>query len=432
MKAIRQLYVQVLIGIALAIVLGIAAPGIAVQMKPLGDAFIALLRMLLAPIIFCSVVLGLTHVRDMGQLGRLAVKALLYFEVMSTLAMLLGFVVVNIIQPGAGLHAGNIATDAGVTRLTAAASNFTAVGFFLSIIPNTLVDAFAKGEVLQVLFISVLTGAALSVGGAGGDSTILKVIAEAQNVLFRVLGFIMRLAPLGAFGAMAAAVGAFGAATLVYLAKLVLLYWATSLFFVVVVLGAVTAMAGLSIFKLLRLIREELLLVLGTASGEVALPRLILKLEQAGCDEAIVGFVLPGGYSFNLDGTSIYMAIAVAFIAQATDTPFSLWQQAGVLAILLLTSKGGTTVAGGAFIKLAATLQTVRTLPLNGLGLLFGIDRMMATCTALTNVVGNTVAVFVVAKWEGAFDQAKFDAYLAAQAKGRDRTAVLPPQPVQG
>lgn len=283
-----------------------------------------------------------------------------------------------------------------------------------------------------MLFISVLTGAALSVGGADGDSTILKVIAEAQSVLFRVLGFIMRLAPLGAFGAMAAAVGAFGAATLIYLAKLVLLYWATSLFFVVVVLGAVTAMAGLSIFQLLRLIREELLLVLGTASGEVALPRLILKLEQAGCDEAIVGFVLPGGYSFNLDGTSIYMAIAVAFIAQATDTPFSLWQQAGVLAILLLTSKGGTTVAGGAFIKLAATLQTVRTLPLNGLGLLFGVDRMMATCTALTNVVGNTVAVFVVAKWEGAFDQAKFDTYLAAQAKGRDRTAVLPPQPVQG
>ncbi len=432
MKAIRQLYVQVLIGIALAIVLGIAAPGIAVQMKPLGDAFIALLRMLLAPIIFCSVVLGLTHVRDMGQLGRLAVKALLYFEVMSTVAMLLGFVVVNIVQPGAGLHAGNIATDAGVTRLTAAASNFTAVGFFLSIIPNTLVDAFAKGEVLQVLFISVLTGAALSVGGAGGDSTILKVIAEAQHVLFRVLGFIMRLAPLGAFGAMAAAVGAFGAATLIYLAKLVLLYWATSLFFVVVVLGAVTAMAGLSIFKLLRLIREELLLVLGTASGEVALPRLILKLEQAGCDEAIVGFVLPGGYSFNLDGTSIYMAIAVAFIAQATDTPFSLWQQAGVLAILLLTSKGGTTVAGGAFIKLAATLQTVHTLPLNGLGLLFGVDRMMATCTALTNVVGNTVAVFVIAKWEGAFDRTQFNAYLAAQANERDPTSILPPQPVQG
>ena len=432
MGVIRQLYVQVLIGIALAVLLGIALPGVAVQMKPLGDAFIALLRMLLAPIIFCSVVLGLTHVRDMGQLGRLAVKALLYFEVMSTLAMLLGFVVVNIVQPGAGLHASGIATDAGVSRITAAASNFTAVGFFLSIIPNTLVDAFAKGEVLQVLFISVLTGAALSVGGASRDSVILRAITEAQHILFRILGFIMRLAPIGAFGAMAAAVGAFGAATLLYLAKLVLLYWATSLFFVVVVLGGVTAAIGLSIFKLLRLIREELLLVLGTASGEVALPRLILKLEQAGCDGAIVGFVLPGGYSFNLDGTSIYMAIAVAFIAQATDTPFSLWQQAGVLAILLLTSKGGTTVAGGAFIKLAATLQTVRTLPLNGLGLLFGIDRLMATCTALTNVVGNTVAVFVVAKWEGAFDRACFDAYLAGQAAERAPADALPPQPVRG
>ena len=430
MSVLRQLYVQVLIAIALAILLGVADPGLAVQMKPLGDAFISLLRMLLAPIIFCSVVLGLTHVRDMGQLGRLAFKALLYFEVMTTVAMALGFVVVNVVQPGAGLHATNLAPNANVTQITAAASHFTAVGFFLSIIPNTLVDAFAKGEILQVLFISVLTGAALSVGGATADSTILKVIAEGQHVLFRILGFIMRLAPIGAFGAMAAAVGAFGAATLLYLAKVVVLYWATSIVFVVAVLGLVCAACGLSIFRLLRLIKEELLLVLGTASGEVALPRLMLKLEQAGCDGAIVGFVLPGGYSFNLDGTSIYMAIAVAFIAQATDTPFDLWQQAGVLAILLLTSKGGTTVAGGAFIKLAATLQTVRTLPLNGLGLLFGIDRLMATCTALTNVVGNTVAVFVIAKWEGAFDPAKLDAYLASQAAGRvlpDGEAATPP-----
>jgi aerobic C4-dicarboxylate transport protein len=421
MKILRQLYIQVLIGIALAIVLGIAAPAIAVEMKPLGDAFIALLRMLLGPIIFCSVVLGLTHIRDMRQLGRLAAKALLYFEVMSTLAMVLGFVVVNVVQPGAGLHASTLAANSNVTQIASAASHFTAVGFFLSIIPNTLVDAFAKGEILQILFISILTGAALSVGGVGKDSTILKVVVEGQHILFRILAFIMRLAPIGAFGAMAAAVGAFGATTLLYLAKVVILYWATSVFFVVVVLGAVAAMVGLSIFKLLGLIREELLLVLGTASGEVALPRLMLKLEQAGCDEAIVGFVLPGGYSFNLDGTSIYMAIAVAFIAQATDTPFSLWQQVGVLAILLLTSKGGTTVAGGAFIKLAATLQTVHTLPLNGLGLLFGIDRLMATCTALTNVVGNTVAVFVIAKSERAFDRAKFDAYLAGQAAGTIR-----------
>ena len=412
-RFLRPLYIQVLIGLALAILLGITAPAVAVEMKPLGDAFIALLRMLLGPIIFCSVVLGLTHVRDMRQLGRLAGKALLYFEVMSTLAMVLGFVVVNIVRPGDGLHAGAFAANAAVSQIAAAASHFTATGFFLSIIPATLVDAFAKGEILQVLFISILTGAALSVGGAARDSTILKVIEEAQHILFRILGFIMRLAPIGAFGAMAAAIGLFGAATLLVLAKVVLLYWATSVFFVLVVLGGVAALAGLSILRLLRLIREELLLVLGTASGEVALPRLIMKLQQAGCDEAVVGFVLPAGYSFNLDGTSIYMAISVAFIAQATDTPFSLWQQAGVLAILMLTSKGGTTVAGGAFIKLAATLQSVRSLPLAGLGLLFGIDRLMATCTALTNVIGNTVAVFVIARSERAFDRAAFDAYLS-------------------
>ena len=423
MRLLRQLYVQVLIALVLAVVVGVAAPDVAVALKPLGDAFIALLRMLLAPIIFCSVVLGLTHVKDMRQLGRLSVKALLYFEVMSTVGTLLGFVAVNVFRPGVGLHATNLALGSSVTSITAAASHFTAVGFFLSIIPNTLVGAFANGEILQVLFISILTGAALSVGGAGQDSTILKVIAEGQHVLFRILGYVMRLAPIGAFGALAAAIGAFGAATLLYLVKVVLLFWGTSLVFVLVVLTAVCALAGLSIFKLLGLIREELLLVLGTASGEVALPRLMLKLEQAGCDGAVVGFVLPGGYSFNLDGTGIYMAIAVGFIAQATDTPFSLEQQIGVLAVLLLTSKGGTTVAGGAFIKLAATLQTVRTLPLSGLGLLFGIDRLMATCTALTNVVGNVVAVFVIAVSERAFDRRKFDTYLLEQAAGRIRAS---------
>jgi aerobic C4-dicarboxylate transport protein len=418
-RIVRQLYIQVLIAIVFAVALGIASPATAVAMKPLGDAFIALLRMMLAPIIFCSVVLGLTHVRDMGQLGRLALKALLYFEIMSTIAMALGFVVVNLLEPGTGLHATSLGVDPNIAKITSAASNFTAIGFFLSIIPNTLVDAFAKGEILQVLFISVLTGAALSVGGVGRDSTILKVIAEGQHVLFRILSFIMLLAPIGAFGAMAAAMGAFGTATLYYLAKLVIIYWATSLFFVVVILGLVTRLAaGISIFTLCRLIREELLLVLGTASGEVALPRLMLKLEQAGCDQAVVGFVLPGGYSFNLDGTSIYMALAVGFIAQATDTPFTLGQQIGVLAILLLTSKGGTTVAGGAFIKLAATLQTVRALPLNGLGLLFGIDRLMATCTALTNVVGNTAAVFLVARWENGFDRPKFDHYMSRSKSG--------------
>ncbi|WP_315714843.1 MULTISPECIES: cation:dicarboxylate symporter family transporter [unclassified Bradyrhizobium] len=412
MAIIRQLYVQVLIAILLAIAVGLLAPEAAVQMKPLGDAFIALLRMMLGPIIFCSVVLGLTHVRDMRQLGRLAFKSLLYFEILTTLGMVVGFIAVNVFQPGDGLHAGNLALNDSVTRISNAASNFTAIGFFLSIIPTTIVDAFAKGEILQILFISVMVGAALSVG-LKTESAILRGIEEGQDVLFRMLGFIMKLAPLGAFGAMAAAIGTHGGATLLYLGKVVLLYWITAVVFVAVVLGGVCAIMRLSLLKLLRLIREELLLVLGTASGEVALPRLMQKLEQAGCDGAIVGFVLPAGYSFNLDGTGIYMAIAVGFIAQATDTPFSYGQQLAVLAVMLLTSKGGTTVAGGAFIKLAATLQSVRVLPLNGLGLLFGIDRLMATCTALTNVVGNTVAVFVIARWENALDAARLDAYLA-------------------
>lgn len=419
MALLRQLYVQVLIGIVLAIVLGIAAPSIAIAMKPLGDAFIALLRMLLAPIIFCSIVHGLTHVSSMSQLGRLALKSLVYFEGMTTIAMAIGFVAVNVFQPGAGLHATNLEVVPAVSNITGAASHFTALGFAMSIIPTTMVDAFAKGEILQVLLISLLVGAALSVGTGNKDSVILRSIGEGQEILFRILGYIMRLAPLGAFGAMAAAIGSFGAATLIYLAKLVILYWLTSLFFVFVVLGGVLALGGLSIFKVLRLIRDELLIVLGTASGEVVLPRLMNKLEQAGCDGAIVGFVIPSGYSFNLDGTSIYMALAVAFIAQATDTPFSLLDQLGVLGILLLTSKGGTTVAGGAFIKLAATLQTVRALPLSGLGLLFGIDRLMATCTALTNVVGNTVATFVISKWEKSFDPTRLDIYLREQAAGR-------------
>lgn len=425
MARLRQLYVQVIIGIVVGIALGLLAPTTAVAMKPLGDAFIALLRMMLAPIIFCSVVLGLTHVADMRQLGRLALKSLIYFEVMTTIAMGLGFIAVNLLEPGVGLHATSLAMNDSVTKIASNASGFTAIGFFLSVIPNTMVDAFAKGEILQVLLISLLTGAALSVGGVSRDSGLIRGIHEAQVVLFRILGFIMRLAPIGAFGAIAAAIGAFGAATLFYLAKLVALYWATSLFFVIVILGAVTASIGLSIFKILRLIRDELLIVLGTASSEVVLPRLIEKLERAGCDGSIAGFVIPSGYSFNLDGTSIYMAIAIAFIAQATDTPFTLSQQVGVLAILMLTSKGGTTVAGGAFIKLAATLQTVRALPLNGLGLLFGIDRLMATCTALTNVVGNTVATFYVARWEKAFDQAKWDACQAGEPD-EELTAATP------
>ncbi|MEJ1969165.1 MAG: cation:dicarboxylase symporter family transporter [Rhizomicrobium sp.] len=416
MALLKQLYIQVLIAIVLAIALGLAAPDAAVAMKPLGDAFIALLRMMLAPIIFCSVVTGLAHVADMRQLGRLALKALFYFEVLTTIGMALGFVVVNLVQPGLGLHAKSLTLSGKVATIATTASDFTAVHFFLSIIPNTLVSAFSEGQILQVLFISVLVGAAISL--VGRDSLVLRGITEGQDILFRILGFIMRLAPLGAFGAMAAAVGSFGVATLLYLAKLVALYWLTCLFFTVVILGAAAALAGLSLLRICRLIRDEIVLTFGTASGEVVLPRLMAKLEQAGADKAVVGFVLPAGYSFNLAGTSIYMAIAVAFIAQATDTPFSWQQQIAVLGVLLLTSKGGTTVAGGAFIKLAATLQTVRALPLGGLSLLFGVDRLLAPCIALINVIGNTLAVFVIAKWEGLYDPARFDDYLAQQAAG--------------
>lgn len=418
MGIFRQLYVQVLVGILAAIVLGVTAPDVAVKMKPLGDAFIALLRMMLAPIIFCSVVLGLTQVADMRQLGRLALKALIYFEVATTLAMILGFVAVNLFRPGDGLHATDLAITEGVARATASATQFTAVRFFLSIIPTTLVDAFAKGEILQVLFISVLVGVALSVGGVRQESLVLRTIAEGQVILFRILGFLMRLAPLGAFGALAAAIGAFGAETLFSLVKLVALMWATCIVFVVVAMQAMAMTVGLSIFKIIQLIRDELLILLGTASGEVVLPRMLRKLEAAGCDKAVVGFTLPAGYSFNLDGTAIYMAICAGFIAQATDTPFSFGEQVAMLTVMLFTSKGGSTVAGGAFVKLAATLQTVPTLPLGGLGLIFGVDRLLATALSITNLIGNALAVFVVAKWEGGFSKAQFDLYLERQAAG--------------
>ncbi|SDC64427.1 aerobic C4-dicarboxylate transport protein [Massilia sp. PDC64] len=407
MKQLKKLHVQVLIGLACAVVLGLAAPATAVSMKPLGQGFIALLKMMLAPIIFCTLVQGLAHVKDMRKLGRLGLKSLVYFEVVSTVAMVVGFVLVNVFQPGAGLHATNMTESADALKATSEAGQISAVNYLLGLIPHTLVDAFAKGDIVQVLIISILAGLALNVS-VGADSVLLRGIDEAQIVLFRMLAFIMKLAPLGAFGAMAAAIGSYGGMTLVYLLKVIVVYYGASLVFVFGVLSSISWMIGLPFFGVLKLIRDEMLLIFGTASSEVAFPRLIEKLQRAGCDEVVVGFVLPAGYSFNLDGTSIYMAIAIGFIAQATDTPFSLWQQLGLLAILSLTSKGGTTVAGGAFVKLAATLQSVHTLPLGGLGLLFGIDRVMATATALVNVVGNTIAVFAISRWENGFDAEAF------------------------
>ncbi|WP_347554140.1 cation:dicarboxylase symporter family transporter [Robbsia sp. KACC 23696] len=410
MKLLGKLHVQVLIALIAAAILGVVAPNIAIAMKPLGDLFIGLLRMLLAPIVFCTVVHGLTHTADMRRIGRLGVKTLVYFEVLSTIGMALGFLAINVFRPGDGLHAVHLDTSVAVAHVAQSASQMTVMGFVMGLVPHTLVGAFADGNILQVLLIAMLAGIALNLS-VGPDSVLARGVGEGQRVLFMILGFIMRLAPLGAFGAMAAAVGSYGGVTLLYLLKLVLLYWATSLVFILAVLGIVTARCGISIFSVLRFIREELLLVLGTASGEVAFPRLVQKLGKAGCDEVVVGFVLPAGYSFNLDGTSIYMAMSVGFLAQATDTPFTLTQQLGLLAVLTLTSRGGTTVAGGAFIKLAATMQSVKALPLGGLGLLFGIDRLMATATALTNMIGNVVAVIALARWEQGFDVVQFRAY---------------------
>ncbi|PIB42100.1 C4-dicarboxylate transporter [Pseudomonas sp. 2822-15] len=408
MNQLKKLHVQVLIALVAAVILGFAAPQWAVAMKPLGQAFIALLKMMLAPIVFVTLVHGLTHVQDMRKLGRLGIKSLVYFEVVSTVAMLIGFILVNVVEPGVGLHATSLNESSEAIKATSAAGGVSMINYLLGLIPHTLVDAFAKGDIIQVLIISVLAGIAIN-RVCAPDSVAVKALGEAQSILFKMLSFIMKLAPLGAFGAMAAAIGSYGGDTLLYLLKLIVVYYAASLIFVFGILGSISWSIGLPFGSVLRLIRDEILLVFGTASGEVVFPRLIEKLKRSGCDEVVVGFVLPAGYSFNLDGTAIYMAIAIGFIAQATDTPFSLMQQLGLLAILSITSKGGTTVAGGAFIKLAATLQSVQTLPLSGLGLLFGIDRIMATATALTNIVGNTVAVFAIARWEGAFNSEDFE-----------------------
>ncbi|EOQ69694.1 C4-dicarboxylate transporter DctA [Acinetobacter pittii] len=401
---LKKLHVQVIIAIIAAIILGLVSPEWAKAMKPLGQAFIALLKMLLAPLIFLTLVHGLTHIKDMKKLGRLGIKSLIYFEVLTTIAMLIGFVFVNVLQPGLGLHA----TDLAEPDAAKGSATLSAVDFFLNMIPHTIVDAFATGNVLQVLVVSILAGMAINLC-CGPDSVIVKGIDEAQTILFKMLGFIMKLAPLGAFGAMSAAIGSYGGETLIYLMKLIGVFYAACFFFIVFALGAVTWIIGLPFLTVLKVIRDEILLVFGTASGEVAFPKLIEKLKKTGCDEAVVGFVLPTGYSFNLDGTALYMAIAVGFIAQATDTPLSLIDQLVLLAILSFTSKGGTTVAGGAFIKLAATLQSVKTLPLGGLGLLFGVDRIMATIMAITNIIGNTLAVYAVARWENAFDADAFE-----------------------
>lgn len=388
----------------LGILVGFLFPSFGEGLKPLGDGFIKLIKMLIAPIIFATVVSGIAQMRDTKKVGRVGGKALIYFEVVTTFALVIGLVVASILKPGHGMNVNPATLDtSAISKYTQAAGEQSVADFLLHIIPNTLVSAFTEGDLLQVLLISVLFGFALTRLGALGQK-VLAGIEAVNSAVFVILGFVMRLAPIGAFGAMAFTIGKYGVGTLAQLAYLMVAFYATCLLFVFVVLGLIARFAGFSILKFIRFIKEELLLVLGTSSSESALPRLITKLEYAGANRSVVGLVVPAGYSFNLDGTSIYLTMATLFIAQATNTHLSLGQQLGILGVLLLTSKGAAGVTGSGFITLAATLSAVGHVPVAGLALILGIDRFMSEARALTNFVGNGVATLVIARSEKALD----------------------------
>ena len=409
-----HLYFQVLTAIFLGVLLGHLCPNLAVALKPLGDGFIKLIKMLIAPIIFATVVSGIAKVSDMKAVGRVGLKAFVYFEVVSTLALAIGLIVVNLIQPGAGINADPNALDAqAVAAYTTGAKALTATDFILHIIPETIVGAFAGGEILQVLLFSVLFGVALARSGEKGRS-IVTGIDRLSHIFFDMIRLIMHLAPIGAFGAMAFTIGQYGIGSLVSLGKLLACVYLTCLLFIFLVLGTIARLAGFSIWRFLRYLKEEILIVLGTSSSEAALPRMIAKMENLGCRKSVVGLVIPTGYSFNLDGTSIYLTMAAVFVAQATNVSLTLGQQLGILGILLLTSKGAAGVTGSGFITLAATLSSVGTVPVAGLALLIGIDRFMSEARAITNLIGNGVATMVVARWENAVDMERAQAVLAA------------------
>ena len=403
-RLLSSLYVQVLIGIAAGVLLGFFAPDTAVAMKPFGDGFIKLVRMLIAPIVFTTVVVGIAQTGAMKEVGRIGLRALIYFEVVSTISLVIGLIVAHLVQPGAGMHFDAATADvSAVAQYTTASKNLHAVDFILNIIPDALVGAFTGGEILQVLLVSVLFGIALLRLGAA-VKPLVDFIAVVSKVLFDIVAIIMRAAPLGAFGAMAYTVGKYGIASLVSLGKLMAAVYITCGLFVFVVLGLIAAWVGFSILKFLRYIGEDILIVLGTSSSESVLPRIMTKMERLGCARSVVGLVVPTGYSFNLDGTSIYMTMATLFVAQASGVHLSLGQQLGMLAILMLTSKGAAAVTGGGFITLAATLSAFPAIPVAGLTLLLGVDRFMSEARAITNLIGNAVATTVIAKMNGALD----------------------------
>ncbi|MEH2507884.1 MULTISPECIES: dicarboxylate/amino acid:cation symporter [unclassified Bradyrhizobium] len=404
-KWYQHLYVQVLAAITCGILLGHFYPHLGEQMKPLGDAFIKCIKMIIAPIIFFTVVHGIASMRDMKKVGRVGLKALIYFEVLTTAALIIGLIVINLWKPGAGMNVDLSTVDTkSIAAFTAKAKEQGTVQFLMDIIPSTVVGAFAQGEILQVLFFAILFAFGLQALGQHGEG-VLRLIDVVSHVFFRIVGYIMKVAPIGAFGAMAFTIGKYGVATLVSLANFMLAFYVTCLLFVFAVLGAVAALSGFSIFKFIRYIKEELLIVLGTSSSESVLPRMIAKTENLGCEKSVVGLVIPTGYSFNLDGTCIYLTMAAIFLAQATNTPLTIWQELGIIGVLLLTSKGAAGVTGSGFIVLAATLASVGTIPVASIALILGIDRFMSEARALTNLIGNGVATVVVAKWEGALDE---------------------------
>ena len=408
----RHLYVQVLCAIVIGILLGIFQPQLGEAMKPLGDAFIKMIKMMIAPIIFCTVVHGIASMKDMKKVGSVGLKALIYFELVTTLALLVGLVVVNVLQPGTGMNVNPATLDTkSIQTFTAKAQQQSTVDFLLNIIPTTIVGGFAEGEILQVLFFSILFAFGLHFVGERAKP-LVTIIETASHALFGVVGIIMKVAPIGAFGAMAFTIGRYGVGTLLSLGKLMAAFYVTCLIFVFVVLGTIAKLAGFSIFKFIRYIKEELLIVLGTSSSESVLPRMIVKMENLGCQQSVVGLVIPTGYSFNLDGTCIYLTMAALFLAQATNTDLSLAQQLGIIGILLLTSKGAAGVTGSGFIVLAATLASVGTIPVASIALILGVDRFMSEARALTNLVGNGVATVIVSKWEGALDEARMHQHL--------------------
>jgi len=400
----RSLYFQVITAIVVGVLLGHFYPETGTAMKPLGDGFIKLIKMIIAPIIFCTVVVGIAGMEDMKRVGKTGGYALLYFEIVSSIALIVGLVIVNLVQPGTGMNIDPNSLDTkSIAAYTAPGKMQGTVDFLLAVIPNTVVDAFAKGEILQVLLFSVLFGFALHRFGGRG-TLVFDFIEKSSHVLFVIVGYIMKVAPIGAFGAMAFTIGKYGVDSLVSLAKLMGTFYATCLVFIFVILGLIARFHGFSIWKFIKYIKEELLIVLGTSSSESVLPRMMAKLENLGVKKSTVGLVIPTGYSFNLDGTSIYLTMAAVFIAQATNTPMTLTQQLTLLGVLLLTSKGAAGVTGSGFIVLAATLSAVGGVPVAGLALILGIDRFMSEARALTNLIGNGVATVVVGKWVGDLD----------------------------